>query len=132
MDRSARRNPALAGRLLRAGLESGRQTRRLQNDYTHPEDWPLDDAEMSGFEHYRQEMRELDHEIFHYAALCGVDPSDRPAINACLEDAHETWAEDKARQSLRGLLLLRLKLESEMIEQGLSPNPLDGDRPPSE
>ncbi len=79
---------------------------------------------MSGFEHYPQELRALDHEILHYAAICGVDPSDQAAVRHCLAEPHETWAEDKARQTLRGLLMLRLKLETEMLEQGLSPGAL--------
>ena len=79
---------------------------------------------MSGFENYSHEMNELDHEIIHYAAICGVDLADQPAIQACLEEPHATWAEDKARQTLRGLLILRIKLETEMIEQGLSPRKL--------
>lgn len=86
---------------------------------------------MSGFEHYRQEVSDIDREIVHYAAVCAVDPTDRAAINACIEEPHETWAEDKARQSLRGLLVPRLKLETEMLEQGLSSSPLGGDRPHS-
>jgi hypothetical protein len=79
---------------------------------------------MSGFENYHRELAELDHELRHYAAICEVDLADQPAIRACLEEPHATWAEDKARQTLRGLLLLRIKLETEMIEQGLSPTAL--------
>jgi hypothetical protein len=86
--------------------------------------WPPDAIAMSGFENYSHEMNELDHEIIHYAAICGVDLADQPAIQACLEEPHATWAEDKARQTLRGLLILRIKLETEMIEQGLSPRKL--------
>ena len=81
---------------------------------------------MSGFEHYSKELADLDHEIVHYAAVCGVDLADHAAIKACLELAHETWAEDKARQSLRGLLLLRMKLETEMLGQGMTPGELKG------
>ena len=79
---------------------------------------------MSGFEHYRQELANLDHEIAHYAMACGVDVNDRAAIDYCLAHPHESWAEDKARQSLRGLLILRIKLETEMLEQGIDPNTL--------
>ncbi len=86
--------------------------------------WPPDAIAMSGFENYSHEMNELDHEIIHYAAICGVDLADQPAIHACLEEPRATWAEDKARQTLRGLLILRIKLETEMIEQGLSPRKL--------
>lgn len=79
---------------------------------------------MSGFEHYDRELRELDHEIHHYAALCRVDLANRPEIEACLRIHHAGWAEDKARESLHGLLILRIKLEAEMIALGFSPPPL--------
>jgi hypothetical protein len=80
--------------------------------------------QMSGFEHYHQEITDLDHEIHRYAAICGVDLADRTAVQLCLRDHHDTWAEDKARESLQGLLILRIKLEGEMIEQGMTPPPL--------
>jgi len=41
-----------------------------------------------------------------------------------LRNHHDTWAEDKARENLRGLLVLRIKVETEMIELGFSPPPL--------
>lgn len=79
---------------------------------------------MSGFEHYERELADLDHEIRRYAAICGVDLANRYEIEACLRDHHATWAEDKARESLQGLLVLRIKLEAEMIELGFAPPPL--------
>jgi hypothetical protein len=79
---------------------------------------------MSGFEHYDRELRELDKEIHHYAALCHVDLIQHHEIEACLRQRHDGWAADKARETLRGLLILRIKLETEMIEQGFSPQPL--------
>lgn len=79
---------------------------------------------MSGFEHYQRELTDLDHEIHKYALICGVDLSKRHEIEACLRDHHASWAEDKARESLQGLLILRIKLEAEMIEQGMHPPPL--------
>lgn len=79
---------------------------------------------MSGFENYDQELTELDHEIRHYAAICGVNLANRYEIEACLRNHHDTWAEDKARENLRGLLVLRIKVETEMIELGFSPPPL--------
>ncbi|MCL2345534.1 MAG: hypothetical protein FWC58_06745 [Desulfobulbus sp.] len=79
---------------------------------------------MSGFEHYDSELRELDHEILRYAAICGINLANRHEIDACLADDHLSWARDRARESLRGLLILRLKLEAEMIESGYSPTPL--------
>ncbi len=77
---------------------------------------------MSGFENYHRELAELDHEILHYAAVCGVNVADRAAVDACLAEPHAGWAADKARQTLRGLLILRIKLETEMLEQGFAAN----------
>lgn len=79
---------------------------------------------MSGFEHYERELADLDHEIRRYAAICGVELADRHAVEACLQDHHANWADDKARESLHGLLILRIKLEAEMIELGFAPPPL--------
>jgi hypothetical protein len=79
---------------------------------------------MSGFEHYDRELKELDHEIHRYAAICGVNLANRHEIDACLRDRHAEWADDRARESLQGLLILRLKLEAEMLELGFSPPPL--------
>lgn len=79
---------------------------------------------MSGFEHYDSELKNLDSEILHYAAVCGVNLANRHEIDACLRNHRSTWADDKARESLEGLLLLRIKLETEMIELGFSPPPL--------
>ena len=76
---------------------------------------------MSGFEHYERELLNLDHEILHYASVCGVNLANSHEMAACLRDYHDNWSDDKARESLHGLLLLRLKVETEMIEQGLTP-----------
>jgi hypothetical protein len=76
---------------------------------------------MSSFEHYEQELRELDHEIHKYAMLCGVNLNNRYEIEACLNTHHDSWSEDKARESLKGLLILRIKVETEMIESGGKP-----------
>ncbi|MDA0191158.1 MAG: hypothetical protein OSW77_12800 [Proteobacteria bacterium] len=81
---------------------------------------------MSGFEHYAEELASLDREIGHYATLCGVDLADHAAIAACTREVHDSWPEDKPRQTLRGLLILRMKLETEMLEQGLRPTELKG------
>jgi hypothetical protein len=79
---------------------------------------------MSGFEHYDRELTNLDHEIRHYAAVCGVDLANRGEIDACLRVHHDSWASDKARENLHGLLILRVKLETEMIALGFTPAPL--------
>ena len=85
---------------------------------------------MSGFENYDKELADLDHEIRHYAAICGVNLANRYEIEACLGDHHNTWVTDKARDNLRGLLVLRIKVETEMIELGFSPPPLIPPPPP--
>ena len=81
---------------------------------------------MSGFENYGDELADLDREIVHYAAICRVDLADHAAIHACIDAPHETGDDDTARETLRGLLLLRMKVETEMIEQGLTPGELKG------
>lgn len=80
---------------------------------------------MSGFEHYDKELASLDAEIRHYAAVCRVDLANKGEVEACLL-AHQdsSWANDKARESLRGLLILRIKLEAEMVSEGLIVPPL--------
>ena len=79
---------------------------------------------MSGFEHYDQELAALDHEIRHYAAICRVSLANRYEIDACLQVHQTQMAENVAQQNLRGLLILRIKVETEMIELGFSPPPL--------
>lgn len=80
---------------------------------------------MSGYEHYPEELAGLDHEILRYAAICGVDLGNKAEIEACLRVHHDSdWVNDKARESLRGLLVLRIKLEGEMVAAGFSPAPL--------
>lgn len=81
---------------------------------------------MSGFENYERELADLDHEILHYAALCGVDIADHAAIRACIDQPHEDWSHDKARETLRGLLILRIKVEEEMLSLGQTPPELGG------
>ncbi|HLO64658.1 MAG TPA: hypothetical protein VK165_17000 [Azonexus sp.] len=79
---------------------------------------------MSGFEHYDRELQALDNEIHRYAAICRVDLANRSEVEACLRRHHDNWADDKARESLHGLLVLRIKLETEMVELGFAPPPL--------
>jgi len=79
---------------------------------------------MSGFEHYDRELRDLDSEIHRYAAICGVNLANRHEVDLCLRNHHADWVADKARESLEGLLILRIKLETEMIALGFSPPPL--------
>lgn len=79
---------------------------------------------MSGFEHYERELASLDHEIRHYAAACGISLENRSEIERCLADQHEDWPSDKARETLQGLLILRIRLEAEMLEAGFKAPPL--------
>lgn len=79
---------------------------------------------MSGFEHYDQELAAIDHEIRHYAVVCRVNLANRFEVEACLQAHHGQVAEEIARNNLRGLLILRIKVETEMIELGFSPPPL--------
>lgn len=76
---------------------------------------------MSGFENYERELADLDHEIRHYAAVCGVNLDNSGELKACFLEHHESWVSDKARTSLHGLLILRIKLESEMLGEGMVP-----------
>lgn len=79
---------------------------------------------MSGLEHYDRELASLDSEIHRYALICGVDLANHYEVEACLNRPHADWADDKARESLQGLLMLRIKVETEMLEEGLTPSPL--------
>lgn len=81
---------------------------------------------MSGYDNHNEELAALDREILHYAALCSVDVSDHAAIHACLARHHDSWVDDKSRETLQGLLLLRLKVEEEMLRLGMHPKELGG------
>ena len=85
---------------------------------------------MSGFEHYERELADLDHEIRRYAVVCGVDLANQGEIDAFLRMHHDMWAADKARDTLYGLLILRIKVESKMIAAGFAPSPFVA-RPPT-
>ncbi|MEY2631961.1 MAG: hypothetical protein RIR00_615 [Pseudomonadota bacterium] len=80
---------------------------------------------MSGFEDYHRELAELDHQIHHYAVACNIDLSDQIAVRHCLETPQPDFSHNLAQQTLRGLLILRIKLETEMISEGVNPPPLD-------
>ena len=76
---------------------------------------------MSLFENYPREMSEMDQQVRHYAAICGIDPADRPALDLVMHDHASTGA----RATLRGLLILRLKVEAGMLDAGLELPPED-------
>ena len=86
-------------------------------------------AWVSGFEDYVHELERIDREIHHFASVCAVDLADEIALRHCLSDVHASWSEDKARQSLRGLLMLRMKVETEMLAHGLTPTRLQVSAP---
>ncbi len=81
---------------------------------------------MSGYDNHYERLAALDREILHYAALCGVDVADHAAIHHCLAQHHDGWPADKPRETLQGLLLLRLKVEAEMLRLGMPPPALGG------
>lgn len=78
---------------------------------------------MSGFENYREEIARIDREIRHHAAVCGVDPDDRVALEQATIAHQGRMAPDLAWENLRGLLILRLMVETEMTELGLAVPP---------
>ena len=79
---------------------------------------------MSGFEHYHQEISNLDHEIRHYAAVAGIHLENRFEVEQCLNPAPGTVTAGSPMDTLRGLMILRLKVEAEMVEQGMLAPPL--------
>ncbi len=81
---------------------------------------------MSSFDNHHERLAALDREILHYAALCNVNISDHAAIHGCLAHRGDSVAEEKQRETLQGLLLLRLKLEEEMLRLGMIPPELGG------
>lgn len=76
---------------------------------------------MSGFEHYLRELDELDHEIRHYAAACGVDLALPGEAGRVLSNHRSD--DRRGFEDLYGLLQLRLKIETEMLELGIQPPP---------
>lgn len=72
---------------------------------------------MSLFEHYPQEIQDMDKQVRHYAAICGVDHQSDIEIQAVMTDHAATGA----RATLRGLLILRMKVQAGMMEAGLTP-----------
>lgn len=79
---------------------------------------------MSGFENYREEIARIDREIRHHAAVCGVDPGDQVAMEQATIKHQGQMAPDLAWENLRGLLILRMMVETEMTELGLAVPPV--------
>ncbi len=79
---------------------------------------------MSGFEDYQHELAEIDAQIAHYAAICGLSfdkPASRGEIEALLRSLPDQPGAGGARQTLQALLILRIRLETEMTELGYTP-----------
>ena len=70
---------------------------------------------MSLLENYPHELHDMDQQVKHYAAICGLDPEDKAVMDQCLHD-HDAKG---AKATLRGLLILRLKVEAGMMGAGL-------------
>jgi len=79
---------------------------------------------MSGFEDYQHELTGIDAQIAHYAAICGLSldkPVSRGEIEALLQSLPAQHGPGDARQTLQALLILRIRLETEMTELGYNP-----------
>ena len=69
---------------------------------------------MSGFEHYPEELADLVHEIKFHASICGVNLGNPAEVTACIDDKNATGS----RETLRGLLILKITVETQMMEEG--------------
>ncbi|MEY4592266.1 MAG: hypothetical protein RIR18_1161 [Pseudomonadota bacterium] len=72
---------------------------------------------MSLFEHYPQELHDLEAQIRNYIAICGLDPRDSVSLDTIIHD-HSACG---AKGTLRALLILRIKVETGMMGAGMSP-----------
>lgn len=81
---------------------------------------------MSTFDNRFEELAGLDREILHYAALCGLDVADHVAIHASISRHRQERTDDRSLETLEGLLMLRLKVEEEMLRAGYQPPELGG------
>lgn len=78
---------------------------------------------MSGFEDYQHQFSGLDTQIAHFVAICGLPlqgSANREEIEALLRQ-HSGAGLERARDELQALLILRIRLETEMIELGYDP-----------
>ena len=72
---------------------------------------------MSLFEHYPRELHELEAEIRHYGAICSVDVTNKAVLEQVVHDHEATGA----RGTLRALLILQMKVETGMMDAGMTP-----------
>lgn len=70
---------------------------------------------MAGFEHFDEQLGNIDREIYRLALICQLDLNDKRAVSALLRESieHPTTPEEIARQKLRGLLALHDKVKLE-------------------
>lgn len=72
---------------------------------------------MSELEHYPDDFNAINREILRAALVAGIDLNDEHAIRELLQHPveHADTPRSRARERLRGLLLLREKLETEEL-----------------
>lgn len=74
---------------------------------------------MSLFAQYPQELEDMERQVRRSAAACGINPDDQAALETCLHD----HAAKGARATLRAMLILRMKVQADMMSAGLSLTP---------
>lgn len=72
---------------------------------------------MSELEHYPDDLSAINREIMRAALVAGIDLNDERALRELRqhEVEHGDAPEERARERLRGLLILRDKLETEEL-----------------
>lgn len=72
---------------------------------------------MSALEHYREDFDAIDLEIKRTALTAGIDLRDAHRIAELLQTPHSVNGHNRldARERLRGLIILRTKLETERL-----------------
>lgn len=73
---------------------------------------------MSLMANYPHELRELERQIRNYAAICGVEAENARELDEVIHDRNATGT----RETLRALLILRLKVEAGMMDVGFTPH----------
>lgn len=81
---------------------------------------------MSELEHFREDLHAIDREILRAALVARVDLNDEQGLEALMREPvpHTNTPQGHARERLRGLLFLRLKLETEHLRDlaaGMAP-----------
>jgi hypothetical protein len=83
---------------------------------------------MSELEHYKDDLHAVDREILRAALVAGIDLNDQRALDHLMQAPvpHENTPRGQARERLRGLLFLRLKLETEELRDVAAGMPIPG------